>query len=78
MNPSFSNPDTLAFLGNLSLGATYTRSLLAVFVFQAFVFVFYHLWRNRRELRRFDEAIKHDAATQLQAQELRFSRTRFR
>jgi hypothetical protein len=76
MDPSFSNPDTLGFLGNLSLGATYARSFAVVFVCQAFVFVFYHLWRTRRELRRFDEAIKHDEATQLQAQELRFSRTR--
>lgn len=58
MNPALSNPDTLGFLGNLSLGANYARGIVAVFVFQGAAIAFYHLWRRQRELRRLDEAIK--------------------
>jgi hypothetical protein len=69
MNPALSNPDTLGFLGNLSLGPNYARIIFAVFVFQVAAFAFYQLWRRQREYRRLDEAIKvHEETRQREAQ----------
>lgn len=69
MNLALSNPNTLGFLGNLSLGAGYARGIVALFVFQAVTLVFYSLWRRQREFRRLDEAIKlHEETKHRQAQ----------
>lgn len=61
MDPALSNPDSLGFLGNLSLGANYARNIVAFFVFLAAVFAFSGLWRKQRQLGRLNQAIKlHD------------------
>ena len=61
MDPAFSNPNSLGFLGNLSLDANGARNLLAVFVFLASALGFSRLWRKQRQLSRLNKAIKlHD------------------
>jgi len=58
MATALSNPNTISFLGSLSVGAMYARGLITIFAIQAIAFAFYKIGRMRRELHLLDEGAK--------------------
>jgi hypothetical protein len=58
MDGVLSNPSAIFFLGTISVGPTYARCLITVFIILAFVLAGHQIWRMRRQLRLLDEAAK--------------------
>jgi hypothetical protein len=58
MHLALTNPGTVAFLGNISVGSVYARGLIAVFAIQAIALGIYLVKRARCQLRFLDEAAK--------------------